>query len=245
MTGKNKRSVERDFNYYDPPEKVRAYIEAPGKYTRSKDRLEIRDRALMSLEYIAAARVVEITGGPTRITYHEKNDKGEIINTQIFDHELPGVQLAMFYETENFLYLRGLKNVKHKFIKRGETWQPIKNWRDYPSRVEIPIPRHGGLAWISQHIEAHLDNVDKSGDVFNIGPIRAYQIINKKTGLFNHYFKDMGLKLWFRLFGRDAFQLKKFSGHSRWENLERYMQDISQAQNNMLLWKNPGRESSD
>lgn len=219
MPGYNKRSVERDFNYYDPPEKVRQYIEAPANYRRSGDRLDIRDKALQSLLYIAAARVVEITGGAT---------KAGII---------PGVQASQFYLTEDFLILRGLKNVKHKFILRGDTWQEITNWRDYPNRIEIPISRRGGLAWISKNIESHLETLRGNQDLFKIGPSRAYQIVNGRSGLFPHYFKDMGLKLWFRLYGKDPFQLKKFSGHKRWENLERYMQDQSQARANMLSWE--------
>lgn len=213
--------MERDYKYYDPPEVIRAKIETPGKYSRSSDRLEIRDRALMSCEYILAARVVEVTGGHT---------KAGII---------PGLVCSNIIKTPDFLYVRGLRNVKHKFIKIGDTWQEIRDWRDYPMREEIPIPRRGGLAWIAKNIEAQLNEVG-SGELFKISPSRSYQIINEKTGEFNHYFKDMGLKLWYRLFNRDAFKLKKFSGHARWENLERYMGDIDQAKDTMLSWEGSG-----
>jgi len=220
MTGSRKRSIERDYRFYDPPEVIRAKIEQPREkpYRRSADRLEVRDQALMALEYICAARVVEITGGPVRVGI------------------LPGIQASQFYKTEDFLFVRNLKNVKHKFIKIGVEWVQIAHWHHYPTREEIPIPRHGGLAWISEAIEAQLDLIPR-GPLFQISPVRAYQVINERNGEFNHYFKDMGLKLWYRLFNRDAFRLKKFSGHKKWESLEKYMGDIDEAKENMLSWE--------
>lgn len=219
MTGANKRSVERDYNYYDPPEIIRKKIESPGSYGRSSQRLELRDKALMSLMYIAAARVTEITGGITN------------------GGELPGVSADQFYFTPEFIYLRGLKNVKKKFIKVGDSWQPITNWRQYPNRVEIPIPRQGGLSWIGTHIENYLNDLKPRRDMFKISPTRSYQIVKQKTGEFNHYFRSMGTKLWYILLDRNAFRLKEFTGHTRWSSLESYMRDISTAQNNMLAWR--------
>lgn len=240
ITGRNKRSVERDYKFYDPPEVIRHKIETPGSYRRSSEILEIRDRALMSCQYILAARVVEVTGGPTKAGV------------------IPGLMCSNIIKTPDFLMVRGLRNVKHKFIKSGPPlkdkellnqegltreekfrlrgWREITDWRDYPMREEIPIPRQGGLSWIADNIEAQLQEVG-SGELFKISPGRSYQIVREKTGEFNHYFKDMGLKLWYRLFNRDAFKLKKFSGHARWENLERYMGDIDQAKDNMLSWE--------
>ena len=115
MTGKNKRSLERDYRFYDPPEVIRSKIEAPmdPPYRRSAHRLEVRDQALQCLEYILAARVVEITGGQVKVGI------------------LPGIQAENFYKTEEFLYVRGLRNVKHKFIKICPAWVEIQNRRPY------------------------------------------------------------------------------------------------------------------
>lgn len=222
MTGASKRSIEKDYRFYDPPEVIRAKIEAPHSppYRRSAERLEIRDQALMSLEYICAARVVEITGGPVKVG------------------TLPGLQAQNILRGEDFLFVRNLRNVKIKFIKIGQDWVEVAHWHHYPTRDEIPIPRKGQLSWIAEKIEAHLDQIG-SGNLFQISPSRAYQVINARNGEFNHYFRDMGLKLWFRLLGRDAFKLKKFSGHRKWESLEKYMGDIDQAKENLLNWEGP------
>jgi len=215
VTGRGKRSVKRDFNFYDPPEKVRAYIEAPGAYRRGAWRLELRDRALMSLLYIGGARAVEVVGGYTLAGY------------------FPGLSTENFVDQGEFIMLRGLKAVKYKFTKIGAKWVPIKNWKLYPNRPEIPIPREGPLAWIGHHVENWLDVVGE-GPLFKIGPNRAYHIVHDKTGLMPHYFRAMGLKLWYRLFGKDAFRLKEFSGHKDWNSLAVYMADIDRAKENLL-----------
>lgn len=219
MTGENKRSVDRDRNYYNPPEFIRQQIETPYPYKRNAEQLQLRDRALMVLMYICTARVVEITGGATRVG------------------EIPGVSANQFYKTVDFYYLRNLKNVKQKYHKVGNTWEEITDWRQYPNRVEIPIPRSGGLSWVGEHIENYLETQGPRDNLFKIDPCRSYQIVKTTTGEFNHYFKAMGIKLWYILFDGNAFRLKEFTGHKRWESLESYMRDLSQAKDNMLNWR--------
>jgi len=223
LTGKGKRSVKRDFPWFDPPEIVREYIEAPGAYRRGSYTLELRDRAFMSLLYIGGARIVEVVGGVTRAGY------------------FPGLSTVNFVDQGEFLMLRGLKAVKYKYTKIGSKWVPINNWKLYPNRPEIPIPCKGPLAWIGNHIENWLEIVGE-GKLFRITPNRAYHIIHGKTGLMPHYFRAMGLKLWYRLFNKDAFRLKEFSGHKDWNSLAVYMADIDRAKQNLLNYGSGGHE---
>jgi hypothetical protein len=209
MTGKNKRSVEADYRFYDPPEIILAKIRHPIEYRRARDRLEVRDLALGSLIYMTTARITEIVGGPVKVGI------------------LPGITPENFVEDQAFLKVRNLPVIKQKFFLRGDQWIQINGPEDYPRRVEIPLPKAGGLSIFTKYIARHLENVKPGEPVFNISSTRGYTIIKDRTGEFPHYLRDMGLKLWYRLFSRDPFKLKEFSGHKRWENLERYMKELA------------------
>jgi len=207
-----KRSVE-DYKHYTPPEQIKKLIDRPYGYHRMEGLLEARDRALLALLYITASRIREIVGGPTVVG------------------ELPPVRAEQFSLRGSFLYIRGLPVIKHRFNKG----KPITSVEEYPRREEIPIPLEGPLGWIGEYIENRLKTV-KSGPLFYITPVRAYQITRRKTGEFPHYFRDMGLKLWFRLLG-DPWALKQFSGHARWENLEKYMRTTIRVEKTMLKFR--------
>lgn len=219
MTGKNKRSVEADYRFYDPPEVILAKIRNPIKYRRARDRLEVRDLALGSLIYMTTARITELVGGPVKVGI------------------LPGITPANFTEDQAFLNVRNLPVIKQRFYYRADLhkWIEITSPEEYPRRVEIPLPKAGGLAIFTKYIARHLENVEPGEPVFNISSTRGYTIIRSRTGEFPHYLRDMGLKLWYRLFSRDPFKLKDFSGHKRWENLERYMRELASEDYSRVL----------
>lgn len=222
MTGKNKRSVEADYRFYDPPEIILDKIRHPIEYRRARDRLEIRDLALGSLIYMTTARITEIVGGPVKVGI------------------LPGITPENFVEDQAFLKVRNLPVIKQRYALRGEKWIEIKGPEDYPRRVEIPLPKAGGLSIFTKYIARHLEKIEPGEPVFKLTSTRGYMIIRARTGEFPHYLREMGLKLWYRLFTKDPFKLKEFSGHKRWDNLERYMKELAAEDYGRVLNYNMG-----
>jgi hypothetical protein len=207
-----KRTVE-SLTWYDNPNKIyQDMILSPGwDYKRNRTPLQIRDLALMTVLYIACARITEVLGGPVTI-------QGE---KQILDP----IYKDQFVLEDDHLWLRHLPVIKQKYVLRGSKWLLIEGPRDYPKRVSIPFfINEDPMNKFTRCVLDHLDNIGPNRPVFNITRGRASQIIKAKNpDWFCHYFRDMGLKFWKRYFKQDSFKLKRFSGHKRWSSLEKYM----------------------
>ena len=207
-----KRSVETDYQFYDPPEEIWRKINRPYPYKRSIDRLRIRDLALMSTIYLTSSRIREITGGET------------------IGGELPGIKRKNFYDFGDFVRIRFIP-----IIKRSD--KRITHYLDYPFRQEIKLPKKGFISNFTRAILAWLELIDKDRDtlVFPITDRRAYQIVRTTTGEFPHYLREMGLKFWLRIYDKDVVRLKGFSGHVRIENLLRYLIEFGEEEEERLL----------
>lgn len=205
-----RRTIER-ITWYDSPSTIYENVLLnPGwSYRYHKQDYKIRDMALIFLLYISAARVTEIVGGKVLI--------GNVVK------KLEPLNVDQFILEDKTLWIRGLKIVKQKYVKRGSRWLPVLEARDYPERIPIPLfldeePFNKFTIIIKDHLEAR----PSGAPLFEMTRGRVNQIINE-YGQFPHYYRDMGLKLWKRYFENDSFKLKKFSGHKRWSSLEKYM----------------------
>ena len=191
-----KRSVERDYKYYDSPSVIWGKIHGdPWEYGTRQGFYEIRDRALMALEYLSTCRVSELCRADLKVGYKAS------------------VTADQFHLEGNLLKFRDVIIIK-RIVDKVE---------DYPKRNEIPLPLEGGLSRFTFLITDYLDMLGKKEELFKFRRGRAFQIIRHITGEMNHYFRDMGLKLYTRLLDRNLKELKDFSGHERVENLLKYL----------------------
>ena len=209
---KMKRAVQ-DINFYDPPGSIWKKINGtPYPYQADTTFLQLRDLALMSALYLSCCRITEMVGGPVACGI------------------LPGVTVGQFDgQDPDFLRLRSVKNIKHKYTKRAGAWVPINNPSLYPTRNEIKFPRRGSFSPFTRAIDDYLGLVSKAPQVpvFRIGVRRAQQIIDTTAGIWPHYLRDQGFRAWYRVFKLDAFKLKQFSGHKNWDSLEKYMYELT------------------
>jgi len=102
-------------------------------------------------------------------------------------------------------------------------WTHVQKIENYPLRNEIPLPLEGGLSKFTGLIVNYLDSIDDGEELFKFKRSRAHQIVKHTTGEMNHYFRDMGLKLYARLLDRNLKDLQDFSGHQRVDNLMKYL----------------------
>jgi len=197
LVGVKRRSVEKDYRFYDPPSVIWKKISSrTWNYKTKKDFYELRDLALMCVMYISAARV------------------SEIVRAEVKGGFLPSIRKEQFVKIGNFLMLRKIPVVKRRYVKTID---------DYPFRDEIPFPLKGSLKIFTEPIMDYLELLDDKEELFKFGTKRAFQIVNYVTGEFPHYLRDMGLKMWLRRFGKDLVQLQQFSGHRYLRNLARYL----------------------
>jgi len=196
LIGVKKRSVERDYKYYDSPQVIWGKIHGPPwEYGTRQGFYEVRDKAFMALEYLSTCRTSELCRADLKVGY-----KGSVTANQ-------------FYLEDNLLKFRDVI-----ILKRA-----VDRVRDYPKRNEIPLPLEGGLSRFTFLITDYLDMLGKKEELFKFRRGRSHQIIRHTTGEMNHYFRDMGLKLYARLLDRNIKDLKEFSGHKRVENLMKYL----------------------
>lgn len=243
-----RRSVT-NINWFEDPDQIWSRIVRdpyPYKVQDSyKTRLQARDVALTSLLYLSCARATEMVGGPVQITVPEEALEKTQPGTEIIEiREDPETEEKMYVTQQNlrgvtvdqvsrrdpdFLRIRAVPIIKQKYVRVAGSWVRITDPSMYPVRQEIRLPRRGSLSKFTRAIEDHLDIIgDRSGTpVFRIGRERAWQIVNQKTGDWPHYLRDQGFRLWYRIFENDAFKLKEFSGHKKWESLEHYMSELS------------------
>jgi hypothetical protein len=212
MAGK-KRSVQRDYRFYDPPNIVWDKMNSDvWQYKRKPEYYHNRDLALMGILYLSCSRIVEIVGGTTKVGI------------------LEGVKKSQFVEVGNFLMLRNVPVVKQRHYKVGKVWNKVENPSDYPKREEIDMPLKGDLSSFTEPIVEHLKMCSEDEEVFPISSTRGWQIVNHCSGEFPHYLRDMGLKLRLRLFGLHIGQLQEFSGHRKLERLIDYLGEAEREQ---------------
>lgn len=220
----SKRSVERDYPFYDPPEVIwrklhlneRAY--RTFKLEEDRENLRLRDKALISLLYLTCSRASEISRA--------------VITKANVRFSMPSVQRRQFVQIGSFIMVRELRNMKVKHIKKAGKWKPLEHGSEYPLRPEIELPLEGGLAKFTKYTQQYLASIDKrpETELFPFDRKQTWRIVNDCTGEFPHYYREMGLKLRLRLFDRDIAQLKNFSGHRRTETLMRYLTDSQRAE---------------
>ena len=195
-----RRSVENDYKYFDPPRIIWEKINTNHwPYKTNRDLYWLRDLSFMCLLYMTCARVSELC--------RFKRD-------HIF---APSITKDQFVRIGDFLAIRNLRIIKRK---------KIVDLSDYPSRQEIYLPLKGELSIFTKPILKYLDKLTSNEELFKFRNVRGYQIVTYCTdGEFPHYLRDMGLKMWLRLYGLNVLQLKEFSGHKRLENLIRYLRE--------------------
>ena len=205
LIGVKKRSVEEDYRYYDTPKIVWGKIHGPvWDYGTRQEFYEVRDLAFMALEYLSTCRVSELCRANLKAGYK------------------PSITSDQFHIEGSLLKFRDAIVLKRRELVNGE-WTHIQKIENYPKRNEIPLPLEGGLSRFTQLIVKYLDLLDEGHELFRFRRARAHQIVKHTTGEMNHYFRDMGLKLYARLLDRNLKDLKEFSGHQRVENLMKYL----------------------
>lgn len=117
--------------------------------------------------------------------------------------------------------------MKRQYIQVGGKWKELELPEEYPRREPISLPLTGALTAFTNPIVEYLSALPPRRELFMFGRSRGYQIVNHCTGgEFPHYLREMGLKMWLRLFGKDLSMLQDFSGHKKVENLMHYLQEI-------------------
>lgn len=205
LIGVEKRSVEQDYKYYDTPRIIWDKIHGPPwEYRTRQNFYEVRDRAFMALMYLSTCRVSEMCRVYLKAGYK------------------PSITTDQFHIEGDLLKLRGLIVLKRRELINGK-WGRIQTLSHYPMRREIPLPLKGGLSRFTELITEYLGLLDEGEELFKFQRGRAHQIVKHTTGEMNHYFRDMGLKLYARLFDRNIKDLMDFSGHAQVETLMKYL----------------------
>lgn len=201
-----RRSVEMDYQYYDPPRIIYKKIQRdPWPYKTHIEYYTLRDRALMCLLYLTCARITEVTRGRVRVGM------------------TTGITKGQFAYLDDFIMVRNLPIFKRKFVQRGGKWSSVDSITDYPHRIELPLPLKGDLSLFTLEIHNYLQYLRDDEELFKFLRYRGFKIIRRVTGEFPHYFRSMGLKMWLRLFSNDLVRLQSFSGHRQIQGLARYL----------------------
>lgn len=204
-----RRSIERDYKMYDPPKLIwKKITKSSWPYKVKKEYFKTRDLALMCILYISTARA------------------SEIVRAEVKGGFSSSIKKSQFVKIGSYLMLRNVP-----IFKRMD----IETMRDYTFRNEIPLPLKGGLTLFTDPIRKYLDLLNDEDELFKFKTKRTWQIVNHITGEFPHYLRDMGLKMWLRLFDMDIVRLQDFSGHSRIENLAKYLQSTWRESSSKIL----------
>lgn len=108
-------------------------------------------------------------------------------------------------------------------VQKGEVWirdVVIKKRRKEPIKKDFFMPREGVLAPLTDLFLAHLEYV-KKGPVFDICRSRAWQIVNKSTGKWCHYFRSQRLSYLVNKF-RSTVIVSDLQGIKKTETIAHY-----------------------
>lgn len=233
-----RRSVERDFKYYDNPSRIWEIINRRRwSYKNNAEFLQLRDLTYMSLLYMGSFRA------------------SELCRADLPCGHKPSVKASQFIIEKDFVKLRDVPILKRRelvldedgnkvFDEKGKPmYQVIQRLEDYPRRDEIKLPRRGSLRIFTDTVLSYLEKLGPNDELFEFKYVRGYQIVNHCTnltddnrGLMQHYLRDMGLKLHSRLTDRNLKELQKYSGHARLENLTKYL-DEGKLEKALLSYK--------
>jgi len=215
-----RRSVSEHYKFFDPPRIVWEKINRRRwNYKTNREFYWLRDKAFMCLLYLTCCRVSEL------VRWVKRDKKtGETVIVK------PSIRTSQFVRIGDFLRVRGLPILKRK---------DLRSLREYPRRGEVSLPLKGELSIFTKPITQYLNMLREDEELFKFRRVRGYQIVRYCTGEFPHYFREMGLKLWLRLYGMNIIMLKKFSGHVTLKNLLEYLKEAQseEAERRLLTMK--------
>jgi hypothetical protein len=211
LLGVKRRGVEKDYNYYDPPETIWHKINSHSlAYKTREEFYQVRDKAYCSLMYLSTCRSSELCRANLEAGYK------------------PSVMTHQFELGNDFLNFRDVIVLKRRIIVgKDNTGRPIfgkiLDIEEYPKRTEIKLPLQGRLNVFTEAVQDYLELLDDFSELFPFMYRRGWQIVNGITGETQHYLRAMGLKLYSRLVGQNLKDLQDFSGHKRLESLVKYL----------------------
>ena len=234
---KTRRSVEKDYKFYDPPRVVyRKITGASWPYSENnQERLGLRDLAFMCLMYGSTCRSSELC------RYYKRDKDGGLLFSK------HSVDKSQFSIEDDLLKFREVIVLKRREAVRDENgdvvyvdgkqqYKVIEDLSKYPTRNEITLPLTGSFSIFTQPIIEYLDTLDPEQELFPFRYRRGWQIVNyctssgkilengkREPGEMQHYLRDMGLKFYSRLLDRNLKDLQEFSGHARIQNLMVYL----------------------
>lgn len=205
LIGIKRRTIAEDYKYYDSPKVIWEKIHGPSwNYGTHQNFYETRDKGFMALQYLTTSRVSELCRADLQAGYK------------------PSIMKDQFHLEGNLLKLRDVIILKRRELV-NEKWVHIQKIENYPKRKEILLPLIGGLSRFTELIVDYLNMLSEHEELFKFRRGRAHQIVSHTTNEMNHYFRDMGLKLYARLLDRNVKDLQEFSGHKRVEHLIHYL----------------------
>ena len=221
---KTRRSVERDYKFYDSPRVIyRKITQATWPYSKDNmERLGLRDLAFMCLMYGSTCRSSELC------RYDKRNPEGALLFSK------HSVDKSQFIIEDDLLKFREVIILKRRepvldekgsivYVDGKQQYKTIEDLSKYPTRNEITFPLEGSFNIFTNPIIEYLDTLDDEQELFPFKYRRGWQIVNTVTGEMQHYLRDMGLKFYSRILDRNLKDLQEFSGHARIQNLMVYL----------------------
>ena len=222
LVGIKRRSVERDYKFYDPPEVVwRKITRRAWPYKSNPEFYQLRDLSFMCMLYMTCSRVSELCRARVKAGWK------------------PSVKKSQVVRVGDWVEIRNLPVVKHRYVRVGGRWKLIETVDELPTRVAVRLPLRGDLSRFTEPILQYIRYLSDDEELYPFKRQRGFQIVRYVTGEFPHYLREMGLKLWLRLFDKDLIRLQDFSGHKKLDNLARYLREISreEAERRMIEYK--------
>ena len=224
---KTRRSVEKDYKFYDPPRviynKITQKVWCYSEDNLDRDLLELRDLSYMCLLYGTTCRASELC------RFDKYNQTGRLLFSK------PSVDTMQFHIEEGYLKFREVIVLKRKepvldgngnqvYDEQGKPqYKIIEDLSKYPTRNEINFPLEGSFSIFTNHVLDYIEQLPKGAELYPFRYRRGWQIVNHVTGEMQHYLRSMGLKFYTRLLDRNLEDLKEFSGHARIQNLMTYL----------------------
>jgi len=118
----------------------------------------------------------------------------------------------VFDEDPDFIIVANMIVVKRKKKQRKAP----------PIRAEVPLPREGPLAKLTELVDEYLRLLPEDAKLFSFGRRRAWQIVKHITGKWCHYFRSQGESWYGKIY--DVFGLKEFVKVTSIETLGDYVQ---------------------